>query len=122
MLADGVEASVRSLSARDEPAIRAMVTRIDEGDWWPCSCNLLVPFRSCSASSFPGSYYTCKGNEGASVGVAAAMAPEDVAAPLHRNLGLHLYRGVEPWRVLCQYMGRVGGTTNGRDSNLARRT
>ena len=66
----------------------------------------------------PGSFYTCKGNEAASVGVGAAMAPEDVAAPLHRNLGLHLYRGVEPWRVLCQYMGRVGGTTDGRDSNL----
>jgi TPP-dependent pyruvate/acetoin dehydrogenase alpha subunit len=66
----------------------------------------------------PGSFYTCKGNEAASVGVAAAMAPGDLAAPLHRNLGLHLYRGVEPWRVLCQYMGRVGGTTNGRDSNL----
>ena len=46
------------------------------------------------------------------------MGPDDLAAPLHRNLGLHLYRGVEPWRVLCQYMGRVGGTTNGRDSNL----
>ena len=30
MLADSVEASVRSLSARDEPAIRAMVTRIIE--------------------------------------------------------------------------------------------
>jgi hypothetical protein len=28
MLADGVEASVRSLESRDEPAIRAMVTRI----------------------------------------------------------------------------------------------
>jgi hypothetical protein len=28
MLADGVEASVRSLSSRDEPTIRAMVTRI----------------------------------------------------------------------------------------------
>jgi membrane-associated HD superfamily phosphohydrolase len=28
MLADGVEASVRSLSSRDEPAIRAMVQRI----------------------------------------------------------------------------------------------
>jgi pyruvate dehydrogenase E1 component alpha subunit len=66
----------------------------------------------------PGSFYTCKGNEAASVGVAAAMAPGDVAAPLHRNLGLHLHRGVEPWRVLCQYMGRMGGTTNGRDSNL----
>src|SRR4051794_26037482 len=66
----------------------------------------------------PGSFYTCKGNEAASIGVAAAMAPDDLAAPLHRNLGLHLYRGVEPWRVLCQYMGRMGGTTNGRDSNL----
>lgn len=30
MLADGVEASVRSLAARDEPAIRTMVTRIIE--------------------------------------------------------------------------------------------
>jgi membrane-associated HD superfamily phosphohydrolase len=30
MLADGVEASVRSLSSRDEKAIRAMVTRIIE--------------------------------------------------------------------------------------------
>jgi membrane-associated HD superfamily phosphohydrolase len=30
MLADGVEASVRSLSSRDEPAIRAMVERIIE--------------------------------------------------------------------------------------------
>ena len=28
MLADGVEASVRSLASRDEPTIRAMVTRI----------------------------------------------------------------------------------------------
>jgi membrane-associated HD superfamily phosphohydrolase len=28
MLADGVEASVRSLASRDEPAIRAMVSRI----------------------------------------------------------------------------------------------
>jgi len=61
----------------------------------------------------PGSFYTCKGNEAASVGVAAAMAPGDLAAPLHRNLGLHLYRGVEPWRVLCQYMGRVGGRPTG---------
>ena len=30
MLADGVEASVRSLASRDEPAIRAMVARIIE--------------------------------------------------------------------------------------------
>ncbi len=66
----------------------------------------------------PGSFYTGRGNEGASVGVATAMGPGDVAAPLHRNMGVHVTRGAEPWRLLCQYMGRDGGATHGRDSNL----
>ncbi len=66
----------------------------------------------------PGSFYTGRGNEAASVGVASAMGPEDVAAPLHRNMGVHVSRGAEPWRLLCQYMGRDGGATRGRDSNL----
>jgi pyruvate dehydrogenase E1 component alpha subunit len=46
------------------------------------------------------------------------MGPDDVAAPLHRNMGVHVARGAEPWRLLCQYMGRDGGATHGRDSNL----
>ncbi len=66
----------------------------------------------------PGSFYTGRGNEAASVGVASAMGPDDVAAPLHRNLGVHVTRGAEPWRLLCQFMGRDGGATHGRDSNL----
>ena len=66
----------------------------------------------------PGSFYTGRGNEAASVGVASAMAPGDVGAPLHRNMGVHVARGAEPWRLLCQYMGRDGGATRGRDSNL----
>src|SRR6476646_11712219 len=66
----------------------------------------------------PGSYYTGRGNEAASVGVARAMGADDVAAPLHRNMGVHVVRGAEPWRLLCQYMGRDGGATHGRDSNL----
>jgi pyruvate dehydrogenase E1 component alpha subunit len=66
----------------------------------------------------PGSFYTGRGNEAASVGVASAMGPDDVAAPLHRNMGVHVSRGAEPWRLLCQYMGRDGGATHGRDSNL----
>jgi pyruvate dehydrogenase E1 component alpha subunit len=66
----------------------------------------------------PGSFYTGRGNEAASVGVARAMGPDDVAAPLHRNMGVHVARGAEPWRLLCQYMGRDGGATRGRDSNL----
>src|SRR5262249_30205788 len=54
----------------------------------------------------PGSFYTGRGNEAASVGVAAAMGPDDVGTPLHRNMGVHVVRGVEPWRIFAQYMGR----------------
>ena len=66
----------------------------------------------------PGSFYTGRGNEAASVGVAAAMAPEDVGTPLHRNLGVHLARGTEPWRVFANYLGRADGPSRGRDGNV----
>jgi TPP-dependent pyruvate/acetoin dehydrogenase alpha subunit len=70
------------------------------------------------AGKLPGSYYTGRGNEAASVGVATAMAEHDVASPLHRNLGVHVVRGVQPAAIFCQFMGRQGGATRGRDSNL----
>jgi pyruvate dehydrogenase E1 component alpha subunit len=66
----------------------------------------------------PGSFYTGRGNEAASVGVATAMAQEDVGAPLHRDMGVHITRGVEPWRIFAQYMGRADGPTKGRDGNV----
>jgi TPP-dependent pyruvate/acetoin dehydrogenase alpha subunit len=66
----------------------------------------------------PGSYYTGRGNEAASVGAASAMGELDVASPLHRNMGVHVTRGVEPAAIFCQFMGRSGGATGGRDSNL----
>jgi TPP-dependent pyruvate/acetoin dehydrogenase alpha subunit len=70
------------------------------------------------AGKLPGSYYTGRGNEAASVGVAAAMGEHDVASPLHRNLGVHIVRGVRPAAIFCQFMGRSEGATRGRDSNL----
>ncbi len=70
------------------------------------------------AGKLPGSYYTGRGNEAASVGVATAMGDDDVASPLHRNLGVHLVRGIPPAAIFCQFMGRAGGATRGRDSNL----
>ena len=70
------------------------------------------------AGRLPGSYYTGRGNEAASVGVASAMGEDDVASPLHRNMGVHVVRGVDPAALFCQYMGRSGGATGGRDSNL----
>src|SRR6266702_4805545 len=66
----------------------------------------------------PGSFYTGRGNEAASVGVATAFGPDDVGTPLHRDMGVHITRGVEPWRILAQYMGRVDGPTHGRDGNV----
>jgi pyruvate dehydrogenase E1 component alpha subunit len=66
----------------------------------------------------PGSFYTGRGNEAAAVGVATAMGPEDVGTPLHRDMGVHVTRGVEPWRIFAQYMGRVDGPTKGRDGNV----
>jgi TPP-dependent pyruvate/acetoin dehydrogenase alpha subunit len=66
----------------------------------------------------PGSFYTGRGNEAASVGVAAAMEPDDVGAPLHRNLGVHLARGTEPWRIFANYLGRIDGPSRGRDGNV----
>ena len=70
------------------------------------------------AGKLPGSYYTGRGNEAASVGVATAMGEHDVASPLHRNLGVHIVRGISPAAIFCQFMGRDGGATHGRDSNL----
>src|ERR687885_488492 len=66
----------------------------------------------------PGSFYTGRGNEAASVGVATAMGPDDVGTPLHRDMGVHITRGVEPWRIFAQFMGRADGPTKGKDGNV----
>jgi TPP-dependent pyruvate/acetoin dehydrogenase alpha subunit len=66
----------------------------------------------------PGSFYDGFGQEAVSVGSAFAMAAEDRLCVLHRDLGAHLVRGVEPARIFAQYMGRAGGVTGGRDGNV----
>ncbi len=66
----------------------------------------------------PGSFYTGRGNEGAAVGVATAMRAHDVGAAVQRDMGVHVTRGTEPWRIFAQYMGRVDGLAAGRDGNV----
>src|SRR4051812_46978051 len=66
----------------------------------------------------PGSFYTGRGNEAAAVGAAWAMAPQDVGCPTQRDLGVHIVRGMAPWRIIAQYLGRTGGPTRGRDGNV----
>jgi putative nucleotidyltransferase with HDIG domain len=65
MLADGVEASVRSLAARDEPSIRAMVSRIidertTDGQFDECDLTLrdLERIREAFVGQLLGMYHT----------------------------------------------------------------
>src|SRR6059036_4118346 len=66
----------------------------------------------------PGSFYTGRGNEAASVGVATAMRADDVGTPIQRDMGVHVTRGTEPWRIFAQYMGRADGLAAGKDGNV----
>ena len=66
----------------------------------------------------PGSFYTGRGNEGAAVGVATAMRADDVGTPMQRDMGVHVTRGTEPWRIFAQYMGQADGLAAGKDGNV----
>src|SRR5438045_1864179 len=63
----------------------------------------------------PGSFYSGRGNEAAAVAIGTAMSSDDVGTPLHRDMGVHIVRGVEPWRIFANYMGRADGPARGRD-------
>ncbi|MEO8277207.1 MAG: thiamine pyrophosphate-dependent dehydrogenase E1 component subunit alpha [Thermoanaerobaculia bacterium] len=65
-----------------------------------------------------GGLYGSRGQEGISIGTAFALGPDDVVAPLIRNLGAMLVRGVSPREVFTQYMARGGSPTGGKDCNL----
>jgi len=65
-----------------------------------------------------GGLYSSKGQEGISVGSAFALAPQDVLAPMIRNLGAMLVRGVKPVEFFLQYMQKEGSPCKGRDTSL----
>ena len=65
-----------------------------------------------------GSLYTGHWHEAISVGAAAALRQDDYLAPIHRDLGAHLWRGMEPWQVMASFMGKATSPTGGRDGTL----
>ena len=65
----------------------------------------------------PGVILSQEGHEAISVGSACALRSSDVIAPMHRDLGAVLVRGMPVDRVIAQYMGRVDSPTRGRDVN-----
>jgi TPP-dependent pyruvate/acetoin dehydrogenase alpha subunit len=65
-----------------------------------------------------GAVYSSRGQEGTAVASAYALGPDDLVAPLIRDLGASFVRGIEPQRIFAQWLGRSGGPTGGRDGNL----
>ena len=68
-------------------------------------------------SRFAGGCFSQLGHEAISVGAALALGPEDVIAPMHRDLGAYLIRGMTPRRMMAQFLGRAAGVSGGRDGN-----
>jgi 2-oxoisovalerate dehydrogenase E1 component alpha subunit len=56
-----------------------------------------------------GTYPSCLGHEATHVGVGAAMLPEDVLAPVYREVGTQLLRGVTMGEMLLYWAGDERG-------------
>lgn len=63
-----------------------------------------------------GGFYRSLGQEATSVGSAMALGPGDVLAPMIRNLGALLARGVRARDLFAQYLARGGSPTGGKDN------
>src|SRR6266403_291780 len=62
--------------------------------------------------------YTGIGQEAIIVGTCYGLRKEDFIAPLHRDLGAFLMKGVEPRVMMSQMFGKATGLSKGRDSAL----
>lgn len=65
-----------------------------------------------------GGLYSSLGQEACSVGSAWALEDGDFIAPMIRNLGSLLVRGVRPVDVMMQYCARATSPTRGKDLNV----
>lgn len=65
-----------------------------------------------------GGVYLSTGEEAIAVGGAAALEPDDVIAPTHRDLGANLMKGITPKEYMAQYLAKQTGLTRGRDGNV----
>jgi pyruvate dehydrogenase E1 component alpha subunit len=63
-----------------------------------------------------GTYASCLGHEATHVGVGASMRPDDVLAPVYREYGAQLWRGVKMSEVLLYW----GGDERGNDFGVPR--
>lgn len=65
-----------------------------------------------------GGVYSGKGQEAIVVGVCHGLHREDFVAPIHRDMGAFLVKGVDPKRLMAQLFGKKTGLSKGKDSFL----
>jgi pyruvate dehydrogenase E1 component alpha subunit/2-oxoisovalerate dehydrogenase E1 component alpha subunit len=65
-----------------------------------------------------GGVFRSLGQEATAVGTAYALAPGDFIAPLIRDLGAVLVKGIRPREIFAQYMAKAWGPSEGRDLNI----
>lgn len=65
-----------------------------------------------------GAVYRSMGQEGTAVASAYCLERGDFIAPLIRDLGASIVRGVPLEKVFGQWLGRITGPSQGRDGNL----
>ncbi|NKE71685.1 thiamine pyrophosphate-dependent dehydrogenase E1 component subunit alpha [Candidatus Manganitrophus noduliformans] len=65
-----------------------------------------------------GGVYSGRGQEAIVVGVCYGLRREDFIAPLHRDMGAFLVKGVDPNRLMAQLFGKKTGLSKGKDSFL----
>jgi pyruvate dehydrogenase E1 component alpha subunit len=65
-----------------------------------------------------GSVYTGFMQEAVAAGAGLALGPDDVVAPLNRELACHYALGVTVAEALKNFLGKGDGPTHGRDGNM----
>jgi TPP-dependent pyruvate/acetoin dehydrogenase alpha subunit len=65
-----------------------------------------------------GGVFRSLGQEATAVGTCYALEPQDFIAPLIRDMGAVLVKGIRPREIFAQYMARATGGSKGRDLNI----
>src|SRR5918911_2628676 len=65
-----------------------------------------------------GGVFRSLGQEATAVGSCYALQPQDFIAPLIRDLGAVLVKGIRPRDIFAQYMAKAWGPSGGRDLNI----
>src|SRR6202167_417594 len=65
-----------------------------------------------------GGVYSGAGQEAIVTGICAPLHDGDFTAPIHRDMGVFIMRGVDPGRLMAQLMGKETGLSRGKDSFL----